>query len=117
MEKKGLLSAFVLCFYMAIIMYVFFAVLHINTLENYVAAMAFEMIGFALLACFIFIKPIKPGFLIPIVCTTVVYTIILDVVNIAFVATLPHVYFVLTNIILLFIYCIIILPMYVMGRR
>ena len=117
----AVLSAFVLCFYMAIIMFVFFAVLHIDSLANYESAMVFEIIGFVLLACLvlgnIFSKPIKTGFFVPLIIVAVTYTIILDVINIVLVMTMPHVFFVLTNVILLFFYCLITIPMYIMGRR
>ena len=124
MAKKGLatiLSAFVLCFYIFIIMYVFFAIMHINTLENFVSAMVFEIIGFGLLFFFIIgsllTSKIKIGFLVPILLVTVVYTILLDVLNIAFITSMPHVYFVLINLLLLFVYCVITIPMYVMGKN
>ena len=117
MKIKGLLSLLVLCFYIAVIMYVFFAVLHIDALANFEAAMTFEIIGFALLFYFILSKPVKLGFFVPIICTTAVYTIILDLINIAFVISLSHVFFVLINLILLLVYCIVVIPMYIVGKR
>ena len=47
--KKGL-SCFLWIFYVAIVLYVFFAVLNIDTLENCVSALVFETIGFFALA-------------------------------------------------------------------
>lgn len=124
MGKKGLiaiLSSFVFAFYIAIIMYVFFAILHIDTLENFEAAMVFEIIGFILLAYFvlgnIFSKPIKTGFFVPLIMVTVIYTVILDIINIALIITMPHTFFVLINLIILIVYCLLSIPMYIMGRR
>lgn len=124
MRRNGLivgLSALVLCFYFALIMFVFFAVLHINLFVNFGSAMAFEIIGFVVLAYFvmgnILSKPIKTGFFVPLIMVTVIYTLILDVINIALVLMMPHALFVLANFILLFIYCLISIPMYIMGRR
>lgn len=114
------LSMFLLLFYIAIIMYVLFPVQHIYMFANFEVAMAFEIIGFALLAIFIvgfIFRPMKLGFAAPLVIATVVYTVILDVVNIFFIITMPHVMFVLVNFILLFIYCLISGPIYIMGRR
>lgn len=115
------LTTFIIAFYVVIIMYVFFAVLHIDTLENFISAMIFEIIGFCLLTYFvlgnILTKPIKTGYFVPLILTTVVYTIALDVVNLACVATMSNVFFVLVNLILLFIYCLVSIPMYIMGRR
>ena len=124
MQKKGLatiLSSFIICFYIAIIMYVFFSVLHIDTLANFEAAMVFEVIGFLLLVFFILgsilSKPIKSGFFVPLVMVTVFYTIVLDVINLALITIMPHVFFILTNLCVLFIYCLISIPMYIMGRK
>lgn len=124
MEKKGLtvaLTTFIIAFYVMIIMYVFFSALHIDTLANYVSAMVFEIIGFCLLAYFvlgnIISKPIKTGYFVPLIMVTVVYTIALDVVNLVCVATMSNVIFVLLNLIILFIYFLVSIPMYIMGRR
>lgn len=62
MKTRRLLFSFILCFYTAIILHVFFAVLHISTLENFEAALVFEGIGFALWFYLIFSAPIKTGF-------------------------------------------------------
>ena len=124
MQKRGLaigLSAFAICFYIVIIMYVFFAVLHIESLANFGMGMIFEIIGFLLLTYFILgnilLKPIKIGFFVPLLMVNISYTVLLDVINLIFIISMPHVYFVLVNLILLFVYCVISIPMYVMGRR
>ncbi|MDE6026206.1 MAG: hypothetical protein K2G45_12240 [Lachnospiraceae bacterium] len=124
MDKKGLtkiLSIFIICFYIAIIMYIFFAVLNINALVNYESALVFEIIGFVLLAYFvlgnIFAKPIKTGYFVPLIMITVIYTIVLNVVNLICVTYMANVFFVLINLIVLFVYCLISIPMYIMGRK
>ncbi len=117
----GIFSACILIFYIGIIMYVFFAILHIETLANFESAMAFEIIGFLLLTYFVMgnllSKSIKTGFFVPLVITTVVYTVILDIINIACITFMPHIFFVLLNFVLLFIYCLISMPMYIMGKK
>lgn len=124
MVKKGLITAFssfIICFYIAIVMYVFFAILHIDTLANFESAMVFEIIGFVLLTFFvlgnILSKPIKTGYFVTLIIVTVIYTVILDLINLSLITTMPHAFFVLTNFILLFIYCLISIPMYFMGKR
>ena len=124
MQKKALtigLSALALGFYFLIVLYIFFAILHIDALKNFETALAFELVGFFLLLYFIlgniFFKPIKIGFYIPILITTVLYTVFLDLINMVLIASMPNVYFILIHLILLFIYCIISIPMYIMGRR
>ena len=124
MQKKGLtvgLSTFAICFYIAIIMYVFFAILHIDTLVNFETGLAFEIIGFVLLTYFIIgnivSKPIKTGFFVPLLMITIIYTVLLDIINIAFITSIPHVFFVLVHFVILFIYCVVSIPIYIMGRR
>lgn len=121
--KRGLaavLWGFFLLFYMGIIMYVFFAIININAFKNFETAMAFEMIGFLLLIYFVMSNvlsgSIKTGFFVPLLMVTIAYTIILDVLNIAFVIIMPHVFFVLIHFVILFIYSLISIPMYIMGK-
>lgn len=122
--KKGhiaILAGCLLAFYIGIIMYVFFAVLHIQIFANFESAMIFEIIGFLLLSYFVMSnllsKRIKAGFFVPLVMVTVIYTVILDVINIVCIITMPHVFFVLLNVVLLFVYCLVSMPMYIMGRK
>lgn len=114
-------SIFLLGFYMAIVMYIFFSISHIDTLKNFEVALTFEIIGFVLLGYFvlgnILSKPIKTGYFVPLIMVTVIYTIILDIVNLVCVVTVPNALFILLNLIILFIYCMISVPMYIMGRR
>lgn len=118
---KKVLSSLLWLFYIAIILYVLFAVLNVNTLENCFTVLVFEIIGFIALGYFIFCNmfsySLKIGYLVPLLIVTVIYTIVLDVVNITFAASLGHVWFVLSNLVLLFVYCLISVPMYLMGRK
>lgn len=118
---KKILSCFLWVFYVAIILYVFFAVLNINTLENFIAALVFEIIGFLVLAYFIFCnvfsKTIKVGYFVPLVMVTMIYTVVLDIVNIVCITSVSSVFFILIHIVVLFVYCLVSIPMYLMGRR
>lgn len=120
-KLAGILSGCLLAAYIGIIMYVFFVILHIETYKNFESAMAFEIIGFLLLIYLVMgnllSKRIKAGLFAPLVMVTAIYTIILDIINIVFVITMPHAFFVLLNFILLFIYCLVSIPMLIMGRR
>lgn len=82
---------------------------------------AFEIIGFLALAYFIFCNmfsnPIKVGYFVPLVMTTVIYTIVLDVINIACITSVSSVFFTLIHLVILFVYCLVSIPMYLMGRR
>ena len=123
--RRGLLcislSISALIFYIGIVLYSFFAVLHIQALANFGSAVLFELIGFAFLAYFIIVnlstKPIKTGYFVPLVIVTVIYTVFLDVINFACVMIMPPIFFVLLHLTLLFLYCVISIPMYIMGKR
>ncbi len=124
MGKRGLtavLSSFMIALYIVIILYVFFAVLHVDILANFLSALVFEIIGFILLAYFvlgnILSKSIKTGFFVPLIMATVIYTIALNIINLVLITLMPTTFFILTNFILLFIFCIISIPMYIMGKR
>lgn len=82
---------------------------------------AFGIIGFLALAYFIFCNmfsnPIKVGYFVPLVMTTVIYTIVLDVINIACITSVSSVFFTLIHLVVLFVYCLVSIPMYLMGRR
>lgn len=118
--KKGL-SCFLWIFYVTIVLYVLFAVLNIDTLENYASALVFETIGFFALAYLIysniFLRSMKVGYLVPLVMVTVIYTIVLDIVNIVYIASISSVLFILIHLVVLFVYCFVSIPMYLMGRK
>lgn len=122
--KRGLtcvLTGLLMTFYAGIIVYVFFLILHIDTLKNFEAAMAFEIIGFLILIYLIMgnllTRRIKTGFFAPLITVTVFYTFFLHVINMACAMVMPTIFFVLLNFVLLFIYWSISMPMYIMGRR
>ena len=124
MGKRGLTlisSILMLFFYVFILLYSFFVVLNIDAIENYEISIVFEGIGIIVLIYFIcgniLNKPIKTGYFVPLLIITITYTIILDVLNLFLITSLPYVWFVFMNMILLFIYCLVSIPMYVMGRK
>lgn len=122
--KKGYTFALVGCllaFYIGIIMYAFFEVLHIPEYTNFVSALVFEMIGFLILAYVILgnilSRRIKIGFWIPLIMITVVYSIILDVINMVYINAVKSSLFILLQLVLLFVYCLLSIPVYIMGRK
>ncbi len=124
MSKKGLaaiLSACMVTFYAAIIMYVFWGIFHVQGLRNFETALFFEIISFIFLMYVVLDSIICRAkntiYVVPRVMYTIVYVIILDVLNVGFIAIMPHVYLVLLNLVLLFIYCLISIPMYIIGKR
>ena len=124
MEKRMMsiaLYSMLLLFYAAIVMYVFFAIVHADKLANFQTGMIFEIIGFVLLAYFIIggiaFSPIKVGFFPALLIITIVYTVILDAVNLVFITTITNPFFVLINLVLLFVYCMVAIPIYIMGRK
>ncbi|MCR5508025.1 MAG: hypothetical protein K6F34_04985 [Lachnospiraceae bacterium] len=124
MDKKNitlLLTGTILIFYIAIVLYVLFAVLDIETAANLIASIVFEFAGILFIALYILTAVnsggIQVGFLAPLIMVTVIYEIILDVLVFANAATMSPVYFVLCNVVLLFLYMVVSVPMYLMGRR
>ena len=108
-------------FYAGIILYVFFAIMHIDTLANFETAVAFESIGFVLLGYFVMqgvgLRHIKTGYFVPLMVVTILYTCILDAINLLCIAEMKMVWFTLIHFVLLFAYCIVSIPMYIMGRN
>lgn len=114
------MGCFILIGYVATIMYVFFAINHIDTLENYIPAMVFEIVGFVFLFGVILgmiAKPLKIGYAAPLILLTIVYTVVLDVANIYFITQMEQVYFVIMNAIILLVYCGIFTPLFIMGMK
>ncbi len=115
------LSLFLLAFYILIIMYLFFGVLEINELENCFAGMLFQCIGFLVLCVLVLgqivAKPIKAGYFAPVVLITAFYTLILDLLNCWAIRLMPAPLFFFVHLLLLFVYCIVTVPMYLMGRK
>lgn len=115
------MTGLILVFYIAIIMVVFFPVLHINEADNFAAAMTFEVIGFLVMLLFvigsILAANVKTGYFVPLLMVSGAYTVIRNLVTMIFMWILPPVAFVLINLILLFVYCVLSVPMYMMGRK
>lgn len=124
MKKKGLiiiLSVFVIAFYAAILAYIFYAMFPVWFLVNFNSALMFELIGLVFLAFTVMegviSKSVKVGYFVPRVMITITYVIILHILNIGLVIATPHVFFVLLNLVLLFVYCLLSIPMCIMGRK
>lgn len=117
---KLALILFLLAFYMFIMMYVFFAIIHIDALDNFIMAMLFEVAGFCVLMGSLwnafFSKSMKLGFRVPLLMTTVGYTVLLNLINCIGVTAVKSQYFILLHIALLFLYCLVTIPIYIAGK-
>ena len=121
--KKSLtiiLSVFAIAFYTAILAYIFYAMFPVWFLVNFNSALMFELIGLVFLAFTVMegviSKSVKVGYFVPRVMITITYVIILHILYIGLVIATPHVFFVLLNLVLLFVYCLLSIPMCIMGR-
>lgn len=114
-------SIFMLIFYISIISYVLFGICHIGETKNFIIAMAFQVIGFILLVVLvlgnILLKFLKTGYAISLVIVTIIYSILLEVLNIFAITTLSTVIFALIQFVLLFVYFLISIPMYIIGKK
>lgn len=112
---------FMIFFYIAIVMYTLFFSLNIRTLGNFIAALFFEFIGIIIIAYFllsnILSSNIKIGFFAPLIMINIFYILLLNVLNLGCITMMSSSTFVLLNLLILFIYCLISAPMYIMGRK
>ena len=96
-------------------------IFNIDETDNFGTAIIFEIIGIVLIAFFILggilSESISTGYLVPLIMVTVIYALVLDVINIVMAGTMSNNFFVLINLIVMFVYCMISIPMYVMGRK
>ena len=122
MCKKGtsvFFSALGILFYIFIVMYLFFHILNINETDNFQSALLFEIIDFVLFGYLIlrnfFSNPIKAGYFVPLTIVAVVYSLIVNVVNLFLALIISNTILILLNLIVLFLYFLISVPMYLMG--
>lgn len=114
------LATVIMCFYFMIVTYVLFVVTKIHLLHNFFVGITFEFIGFILLAAVILgnvlSKSISTGYFVSLIFVTILYTVFLNVLNMAAILVMPGTLFVLLHMILLFVYCVVSVPMYIMGK-
>lgn len=108
-------KAFLIVFYIAIVSYVCLAVFHINTLPNFLPAAIFEVIGFVILSITVFCAE-RNYFEIAFYIITGCYTIALNVLTMVFCSKLTLSIFVLSNLILLFVFFILTFIFIMWGR-
>ena len=116
------LTTLLLIFYTIIVGYVLFVVLEINTSENFIAGLIFEILGIIFISIIVIgavlnNKKISFGYMVSIILCTVIYIIILNCINFFGIFVIKEVFFVLINLVLLFIYSVIVVPMYIMGKQ
>ena len=84
--------------------------------RNRVAVTGLVILAFMFVWNFLF-RTVKLGYYVPILVITFIYTILLDVLNLAGICVIAGSLFLLLHLVLLFVYCLIAAPMYVMGRK
>ena len=126
MEKKssplsGILTLLLYLFYAAIMLFIMFELRGIKEAANYKAAMLFEGIGFVIGALVIlsrsFAAKLDIGFFIPVLGITMLYTVVLHVLCIILLSIFSSKIFLLVNLLLLFVYCLVTVPMVLMNRK
>lgn len=116
------MALLLLLFYTIIVGYILFGVVNIFLSDNFVSGIVFQTIGIMILIYLIVLNIsnrgiIKTGFFVPIISFTIIYTIILDIINFLFSFTLHPKIFLMLHLILLFVYLTIVVPMVIMGKR
>ncbi len=114
-------AAFLLMFYFVIVSYVYLFMMTWTLMPNYIAGMIYEVIGF-LIASYVVLKSVgmpqmKLPYLISILCVTIFYVVICNCINVFGMGTMVTVKFVFLHLVLLFLYCLISIPMYIMGKK
>lgn len=123
-STKIALSLIPVALYIVIIEYVLFAIVKITESDNFIAGFVFETVGIVFLVAVIMaalglitgVGNIKIGFLVPIITITVLYTALLDLINILGTLTMSGTWFVLLHLLLLFVYLVITIPMLIAGK-
>lgn len=123
-STKIALSLIPVALYIVIIEYVLFAIVKITESDNFIAGFVFETVGIVFLVAVIMaalglitgVGNIKIGFLVPIISITVLYTALLDLINILGTLTMSGTWFVLLHLLLLFVYLVITIPMLIAGK-
>lgn len=111
---------FILAFYALIIGVVCLA-MRLYELVNFPVGICFEVIGwcilFAVLTITSWAKSNKSAYQISLIFTTLIYTVVLDAVNLLLIDKTDNGGFVLLHLILLFVYCLVSIPMVIEGKR
>lgn len=116
------LTTLILNFYTVIVEYVLFAIIKTDGCQNFLAGMIFETIGILLLFTVVLGNllrkyNIKVGYYAPIILCTILYTIILNCLNFIGILSMSSMMFFLAHMILLFVFFVLIIPMYIMGKK
>lgn len=90
-------------------------------LVNFPVGICFEVIGwcilFAVLTITSWAKSNKSAYQISLIFTTLIYTVVLDAVNLLLIDKTDNGGFVIPHLILLFVYCLVSIPMVIEGKR
>ena len=115
------MTALMYLFYVGIMLYIIFVIRQIKTFPNCNEALLFEAIGFVVGAFVVFTRAFSSklniGYYIPIIGITLLYTAALHVLCIVLVGFFYPTTFVLINALLLFMWCVVSIPMILMGRK
>lgn len=117
-----LISSYILFIVYAVtIMFAFFGVLHLELLENFITAVVFEIISFiSLLLCIMSFSRgdyIKFPFFAAKVFSSVIYSILVGILNMVCIFWIRSPAFLLLHMILFLLYCLVFIPLSIAGRN
>lgn len=115
-------AAFLFVFYTATIGYILFGMIRIYDSKNFYTGIFFQLVGTVLLFIAVMLKAIvRRGIDTPyhmaIVLCSVLYTVLLDCLNIFGSCSVPGAMFLLLHMLLLFVYLLIVVPMFITGKQ
>ena len=112
-------SIFLLLFYAGIVGYILFKIVGKDAEANFYTGIVFtsiDIVSLLVLACIQVLKgTIRLGYRVPIYMYSGLHSIALLVLNIFGIPKISNIYFILCNLVLLFLFYIVIIPMIVKG--
>lgn len=115
-------SAALLVFLFIILSFVWYDVLDLKISSNFMIGMCFWIINCIILILIFPVKmmsarKIEIGFYVPIIMVTIIYTLLLWGLIAFTLTTVEKTFFVLMNLLLLFLYLLIVIPMIINGTN
>ena len=109
-------------FYAALIFYILVYVVKIGDHKGFAAAVIFEVIGIAVLLMALLWKRLicpglRIGFNVSLIIAAVVYNAVLCLLNIFALPAMSQSYFIMLQLMLLFVFCLFSLPVILMGNK
>ena len=120
-SKTRLIYAVLLVFYACIVYFALFKIVPIDVTNNIIIGGVFELIGICALGLLLIgngsLFHIKIGYMVPLIICNVIYAVALHLINLLLTLAVAPIALFFVNIVCLFIFCLVSIPMLHMGQR